>query len=152
MSPAFLQSETGFIYTLPSIRSDRQKPHSPDRHFEGGFKFALSKAIKTDSVAIAGMSFNKLPIWTLILNIFSATSLGKSGWVKMSFTSPKASLRIRLTGNLNLFNSSSTKLYMICGPHMKKVLEFASQYFSIISLVIKPFSHPSNETTSQLNI
>ena len=70
--------------TLPSIKRDRQNPHSPERHFEGGFKCALSKATKTDSVAIAGISLNVFPIWTFILNVFSATSLGKSGKVKIS--------------------------------------------------------------------
>lgn len=53
----------------PDKRSDRQKPHSPERHLEGGARLALSKATRIDSVEIAGISLIKPPIFTFTLNV-----------------------------------------------------------------------------------
>ena len=63
------------MYTFPDISNERQNPHSPERHFEGGFKFALSKDTNTDSVAIAGNSLISFPMCALILKVFSFFNL-----------------------------------------------------------------------------
>jgi hypothetical protein len=65
------------MYIFPERRTERQNPHSPDLHLEGGARFALSIATRTDSVDNAGISLKTFPILTFILKLFSAKLFGK---------------------------------------------------------------------------
>ncbi|MBA7663863.1 hypothetical protein ES703_71911 [subsurface metagenome] len=121
------------------MRSERQKPHSPERHCESTPIQARSRDTKTDSVADALIVSILFPILTVILNIFSLNSTGYFGFIVIFSGCPYNSLLILLFGMLRFLISFSKNSYIACGPHIKNVFSSISPaYFLINSAVIKP--------------
>jgi hypothetical protein len=106
--------------TSPPSSSERQKPHSPDRHSEGDARLALSMATRTVSVARAGISLTTPCIFTFIWKVLPTAPDGKSGRLVTSVSSPQTSRRTRLRGSSSFASSASRNRYIISGPQTKK--------------------------------